>query len=152
MSETIPHYNPSYTVTQDSLFHDVVLHLAYNQGYEKNDTVKKLSEQLQAVLEEVGAKRDALRANVEPQTYGITLLEVGEHVASVQAAHVTATIVNAAQEFAEFVTMDLTPHVELEPGEEHFTSEEITAKVMFAMVIGSEYNLGKLGRDKSFTP
>lgn len=149
--QTIPYYNPSYKITEESLFHDVVLQLAYNQGHDQTQRVTQLTQQLQDVLTEVGGKRDAMRANVEPDTYGITLLEVGKTVASSQAAHVTSTIVNAAQEFAEFVTMDLEPYIEREPGEENLTSEDITAKVMFAMVTGAEYNLGRFSRDKAST-
>lgn len=150
--QTIPYYNPSYKITEESLFHDVVLQLAYNQGHNHPTVVNQLTQQLQEVLTEVGGKRDAMRANVEPETYGITLLEVGKNVASSQASHVATTIVNAAQEFAEYVTMDLEPYIEREPGEEHLTAEDITAKVMFAMVTGAEYNLGKFSRDKSSTP
>lgn len=150
--QTITYYDPSYKISEESLFHDVVLQLAYNLGHDQKEIVNRLTQQLQEVLTEVGGKRDAMRANVEPETYGITVLEVGKSIASSQAAHVAATIVNAAQEFAEFVTMDLEPYIEREPGEENLTSEDITAKVMFAMVTGAEYNLGRFSRDKASTP
>lgn len=151
MSDT-PSYNPAYQVTSTSLFHDVVLQLAYNQGFEKFSTVDALTKQLENVLQHVGGKKDSFSATVKPDTYGVTLEEVGQGLAADKAPAVAATIVAAAKEFAEYATMDLTPFVELEPGEEHFTKEDITAKVMFAMVTDGEYNLGKFSREKATAP
>lgn len=151
MSDT-PRYNPAYQVTSESLFHDVVLQLAYNQGFEKFSTVESLHKNLEHVLHTVGGKKDSFSATVKPDTYGVTLSDIGQGLAADQCHRVAATIVAAAKEFAEYATMDLTPFVELEPGEEHMTKEDITAKVMFAMVTDSEYNLGKFSREKVSSP
>lgn len=144
-----PAYDPDYTIVPTSKFHDVIFQLAYNEGFGETQRVQDLMGQLKATLETVGGKKDSLRATIPPNQYGITLLEVGEDLAADQAERVAVTILGFAQAFAEFATLDLTDSVELEPHEKHYTKEQITQHVMFGMVIGNEYQLGKFSRSKT---
>lgn len=150
--QTTSAFDPNYQITATSRFHDVVLQLAYNLGFERQEAAESLHKNLEHVLNTVGGKKDSFSATVKADTYGVTLSDVGQGLAADQCHRVAATIVAAAKEFAEYAPMDLTPYVELEPGEEKMSKEEITAKVMFAMVTGTEYNLGKLSREKVPAP
>lgn len=143
---TIPSADPSFAVEADGNFHDMVLQLAYRLGANDTMGVERLKKQVEQVYADCGGSSTALRATVEENAYGITNRQVAEELDATQAKQTVELIAAYAKEFAEYATMDLRPYVELEEGEEDLTSQQITERVMFAMVCASQYPLGSLAR------
>lgn len=142
-----PLYDENFVPNDNTLFHEFVIQLAYCHGHQQNPAQLLLA--AVDVFKENGKKMDSFVNTITSEEYGSTLSEVAQKLSAEKASDVVHLINEKSKEFAEYVTMDLSPYIELEPGEEELTKEEISARVLTAMVVNTEYSLGRLSRVRS---
>lgn len=144
-------YDPHFQITSTTYFHDFILQLVYNYGWNKEDKINQIWNDVNHMYQKIqDTQKHSVtqlktlfiekNIHIDEKNTDVFLEKILQKMNKASFEEMKKNIIELVQDLSEYVNMDLSSMVELEQNEKHLTSEDIQRKVIFSLVISQEYD------------